>query len=58
MSKVKNISVGFRQGMAKLVVQPDVVEFMEHIFLQQKRDIKVDEVSCSHSVLLINLFES
>jgi len=35
--------------MAKLVVQPDVVEFMEHIFLQQKRDIKVDEVSCSHS---------
>ena len=38
--------------MAKLVVQPDVVEFMEHIFLQQKRDIKVDEVSCSHSVFI------
>lgn len=38
--------------MAKLVVQPDVVEFMEYIFLQQKRDIKVDEVSCSHSVFI------
>lgn len=38
--------------MAKLVVQPDVVEFMEFIFLQQKRDIKVDEVSCNHSVFI------
>ncbi len=38
--------------MAKLVVQPDIVEFMEYIFLQQKRDIKVDEVSCSHSVFI------
>jgi voltage-gated potassium channel len=25
---------------------------MEYIFLQQKRDIKVDEVSCSHSVFI------
>ena len=40
--------------MAKLVVQPDVVEFMEYIFLQQKRDIKVDEVSCSHSIFINN----
>lgn len=38
--------------MAKLVVQPDVVEFMEYIFLQQKRDIKVDEVSCSSSAYI------
>ena len=38
--------------MAKLVAQPDVVEFMEFIFLQQGRDIKVEEVSCYHSVFI------
>jgi voltage-gated potassium channel len=38
--------------MAKLVVQPDIVEFMEFIFLQQRRDIKVEEVSCYHSVFI------
>ena len=38
--------------MAKLVVQPDIVEFMEFIFLQQRRDIKVEEVSCFHSVFI------
>lgn len=34
------------QRMAKLVAQPDVVEFLEHIMLQGQRDVKIEEVSC------------
>lgn len=34
------------QRMAKLVSQPDVVEFVENILLQQSRDVQLLEVSC------------
>lgn len=34
------------QRMAKLVSQPDVVEFIENILLQQSRDVQLLEVSC------------
>jgi len=36
------------QRMAKLVTQPDVVEFIEHIMLQRKRDVSLEEVSCKN----------
>lgn len=36
------------QRMAKLVTQPDVVEFLEHIMLQRKRDVSLEEVSCKN----------
>ncbi len=35
------------QRMAKLVVQPDVVEFVENILLQKSREVKLTEVGCS-----------
>ncbi len=36
------------QRMAKLVTQPDVVEFVEYILLQQSKDVSLEEVSCTH----------
>ncbi len=35
------------QRMAKLVTQPDVVEFVENILLQKSREVKLTEVECS-----------
>jgi voltage-gated potassium channel len=35
------------QRMAKLVTQPDVVEFVEYILLQQGKDVSLEEVSCT-----------
>jgi voltage-gated potassium channel len=34
------------QRMARLVTQPDVVEFMEYILLQRNKDISIQEVNC------------
>ncbi len=34
------------QRMAKLVHQPDVVEFLEYILLQKTKDVSLEEVSC------------
>ena len=34
------------QRMAKLVVQPDVVEFLDFILLQSSKEVKLEEVSC------------
>ncbi len=34
------------QRMAKLVHQPDVVEFLEYVLLQKTRDVSLEEVSC------------
>lgn len=36
------------QRMAKLVHQPDVVEFMENILLQKSRDVVLEEVTCKN----------
>jgi voltage-gated potassium channel len=36
------------QRMAKLVTQPDVVEFMEYILLQDSIEVSLEEVSCRH----------
>ena len=33
------------QRMAKLVAQPDVVEFLDHILIQQKHDVRLEEIS-------------
>ena len=35
------------QRMAKLVTQPDVVEFLEYILLQKSDDVSLEEVSCT-----------
>lgn len=35
------------QRMAKLVTQPDVVEFMEYILLQKSADVSLEEISCT-----------
>ena len=35
------------QRMAKLVTQPDVVEFVEYILLQRSKEVKLTEVVCS-----------
>jgi voltage-gated potassium channel len=35
------------QRMAKLVTQPDVVEFLEYILLQQSKDVSLEEISCT-----------
>ncbi len=35
------------QRMAKLVMQPDVVEFMEYILLQDSKDVQLVEVKCN-----------
>lgn len=36
------------QRMAKLVTQPDVVEFLEYILLQKSRDVSLEEISCTN----------
>ena len=36
------------QRMAKLVHQPDVVEFLEYILLQKSRDVSLEELSCKN----------
>ena len=36
------------QRMAKLVHQPDVVEFMEYIILQKTSDVSLEELSCKN----------
>ncbi len=36
------------QRMAKLVTQPDVVEFLEYILLQKSKDVSLEEISCTH----------
>lgn len=36
------------QRMAKLVHQPDVVEFLEYILLQKSQDVSLEEVSCKN----------
>ncbi|WP_372775454.1 TrkA family potassium uptake protein [Mangrovibacterium sp.] len=36
------------QRMAKLVTQPDVVEFFEYILLQHSKDVSLEEVSCTN----------
>ena len=36
------------QRMAKLVHQPDVVEFLEYILLQKTRDVSLEELSCKN----------
>ncbi|QIA07269.1 potassium channel family protein [Draconibacterium halophilum] len=36
------------QRMAKLVHQPDVVEFIEYILLQKSQDVTLEEVSCKN----------
>ena len=36
------------QRMAKLVTQPDVVEFIEYILLQKSKDVSLEEVSCNN----------
>lgn len=35
------------QRMAKLVHQPDVVEFIEYIILQKTQDVSLEEISCA-----------
>ncbi|GAF03954.1 potassium channel family protein [Saccharicrinis fermentans] len=34
------------QRMAKLVIQPDVVEFVEYILLQKSKEVKLTEIEC------------
>ena len=36
------------QRMAKLVHQPDVVEFMEYILLQKTKDVSLEELTCKN----------
>ncbi len=36
------------QRMAKLVHQPDVVEFLEYILLQKTQDVSLEELSCKN----------
>lgn len=36
------------QRMAKLVHQPDVVEFLEYILLQKTKDVSIEELSCKN----------
>jgi len=36
------------QRMAKLVTQPDVVEFLEYILLQHSKDVSLEEISCTN----------
>lgn len=35
------------QRMAKLIAQPDVVEFLDHILIQQKNSVSLEEISFS-----------
>ncbi len=36
------------QRMAKLVAQPDVVEFLDYIMLQRGKDVNIEEISCNN----------
>jgi len=36
------------QRMAKLVAQPDIVEFLEYILIQDANDVNLEEISCSN----------
>jgi len=36
------------QRMAKLVHQPDVVEFLEYVLLQKSKDVSLEEISCKN----------
>lgn len=36
------------QRMAKLITQPDVVEFLEYILLQHSKDVSLEEISCTN----------
>ncbi|MDC1105348.1 potassium channel protein [Prolixibacteraceae bacterium] len=36
------------QRMSKLVMQPDVVEFMEYVLLQSNKDVALEEVGCDY----------
>jgi len=36
------------QRMAKLVHQPDVVEFIEYILLQKTQDVSLEEIACKN----------
>ena len=36
------------QRMAKLVTQPDVVEFLEYILLQKSKDVSLEEINCNN----------
>ncbi|QGY45249.1 potassium channel protein [Maribellus comscasis] len=36
------------QRMAKLVHQPDVVEFLEYVLLQKSQDVSLEELSCKN----------
>ncbi len=42
------------QRMAKLVVQPDVVEFLEKIMLQSTSDVNLEEISCDEMCTLFH----
>ena len=35
------------QRMAKLIAQPDVVEFLEYIMLQQAKEVSMEEIKCA-----------
>ncbi|MFC2138708.1 potassium channel family protein [Bacteroidota bacterium] len=34
------------QRMAKMVAQPDVIEFLDYILLQETKDVSLEEISC------------
>ena len=36
------------QRMAKLVVEPDLVEFIEYLMLQSHKDVSLEEISCEN----------
>ncbi len=36
------------QRMAKLIAQPDVVEFLEYIMLQQAKEVSMEEIKCGN----------
>lgn len=36
------------QRMAKLIAQPDVVEFLEYILLQQAKEVSLEEIKCTN----------
>jgi len=39
------------QRMAKLITQPDVVEFLEYILLQKSHDVSLEEISCTNMAI-------
>lgn len=36
------------QRMAKLVAQPNIIEFLEYIMLQRNKDVYIEEISCDN----------